>query len=409
MKFIENLSEEEFTKFYNKYNTSFMQSYKWGQFNIVSRRQTPYYIGLKENNKLVAATLLLESKTKNGHVYYYAPRGFLIDSNNYDLIKTFTEQLKKFLVEKNGVYIKIDPEIEYHDIDKNGNVISNGNNNYEIYNNLIKLGYKHTGFVKHFENMQPRYTFIIDTTKDLKEIENNINKSVMKKIKKTNEYNMIFRKSNDTKTFHELIKNNSERDGFIPYHEIYYENALKIMDGIYEMFELVINPKNLYEDRLNKYKEIKDVSNTNNNANEKQKRLEKELELLEKYNNQEELVLCSQIIAKTNNKLWTLYIGNSQIGQELHAVNRMYYEIIKYAKESNIKELDLFGTVGDITKKYKNLLGIHKFKENFGGRYVEYIGEFDLVNKPFIHYLLPKYDYIHTKIYRLKRKLKQKK
>ena len=53
---------ENFTK--NHIRSHFLHSYAWGEVSKF-RGQTPHYLGVKENDKLVATALLLE-KTNNG-------------------------------------------------------------------------------------------------------------------------------------------------------------------------------------------------------------------------------------------------------------------------------------------------------------------------------------------------------
>ena len=36
---------------------------------------------------------------------FYSPRGFLIDYNNFDLLKEFTIELKKFVKENGGIFV----------------------------------------------------------------------------------------------------------------------------------------------------------------------------------------------------------------------------------------------------------------------------------------------------------------
>ena len=249
------IDKEQYKDFYSKNAQSFMQSYEWGEFNKIGRNQIPHYVGLIEDGKVLCEALLLEKRMFNLS-YFYSPRGFIIDFNNYELLKKFTIELGKYIKKNNGIYLKFDPEIEYQEIDDNACPIPSGYNNYDLFNNIISLGYKHTGFTKHFENNQPRYTFIIDLSNDMKTLEKNIHKSVMKKIRKTFEYDMVFRKSSNVDLFYELLTKTSEKDGFMPYTREYYNNAYKMMDGIYQLFELVINPKKLYKNRVDKLDEI---------------------------------------------------------------------------------------------------------------------------------------------------------
>ncbi len=105
------------------------------------------------------------------------------------------------------------------------------------------------------------------------------------------------------------------------------------------------------------------------------------------------LILICPIV---NKKMWTLYIGNNSLATYTFAVNRAYYEAIKIANENNCEFLDLFGTCGDPGTKEKNYNGIHEYKRKMGGTYTEFVGEYDIVNKPFINKMLP----IMLKIYR---------
>ena len=107
-------------------------------------------------------------------------------------------------------------------------------------------------------------------------------------------------------------------------------------------------------------------------------------------------IICSLACSYTDYSSWLLYIGNDNIGMYTFAVNRCYYEALKDAKNNNLNFLDTFGTVGDPKTTYKNLAGLHEFKRKFGGEYIEFLGEFDLINKPVWYKILP----ILLKIYR---------
>lgn len=399
-KFVTNLKREEYSNFFKKSKACFMQSYEWGIFCKHSKNQEPHYVGIKDGDKIICEALLLEKKGPLGLSYFYSPRGFIIDFNNKELLTEFVTNLKTFIKKNRGIYLKVDPDIEYQQVDVDGNAIENGYNNFEIFNNIKKLGFKHTGFIKNFENNQPRYTFIIDLNKSEDELLNNIHKSIRKKIKKTYEYNMIFRESNDSETFVNLLFKTCEKDNFSPYKREYYKMALDYMNDKYKLFELVINPKELYISTKLKLdeitKKIETATKGLNNLEEAKSRLIKELNELEIFKEKEELVICSQMCALTSDTVWTLYIGNDEIGKNLYAVNRMYWEIIKYSKETGHNKLDLFGTTGDSKNPPANLGTLHKFKHNFGGNLIEYIGEFDFVNKKVLYIILP----IFLKVYR---------
>ena len=402
MQFITDLNEKEYRDFFNGCKDAhFLQSYSWGQASKKNRNQIPYYVGVKEKNKLIACALLLKKKTPLNMCYFYAPRGFVFDMNNKKLLSFFTENLKDFLKKENAIYLKVDPGIKYQTIDSNANKIE-GKNNYKLFNELINLGYKHTGFYKLYEGNKPRYTIRIDLTKPIEEINKEMSKSFLKTVKKSYDYNILVRNSSDIKTFSALINLISQKNGFSSYSLDYYQNFYDefIKNNEVKIFEAVINPKNIIKDLQEKANKIKNELNITTKRKQDLenmlKKYNKDLDLFSKFKENDNLVVCSLICAYTKFGCWTLYIGNDNIGMQINAVNRLYYEALLDAKKNGYMFYDLFGTVGDPHTNYKNLAGLHEFKRKFGGEYLEFIGEFDLINKKFWYKILP----ILLKIYR---------
>ena len=117
-------------------------------------------------------------------------------------------------------------------------------------------------------------------------------------------------------------------------------------------------------------------------------RLEKEREVFSKID-KDEVCVCSLICTYTKNRAWSLYIGSDDLANFTFAVTRSYYEAIKDAYDKGYEFFDLFGTPGDPNTKYKNLAKLHDFKRKFGDEYIEFIGEFDLVNNKILYKMLP--------------------
>lgn len=396
MKFIDSVEISKYRDFENEHKKShFLQSYEWGQFCKRAKRQIPRYVGMEDNDgNLVATCLILLRKTPFGFSYGYAPRGFVLDYNNKEVIRKFTNYLKQYMKDNKIIYIKFDPDIKYQDIDEDGNKINGGENNYELYNYMLSLGYKHTGFYKLYEGNQPRYTFRIDLKKPWEEIEAKFNKSFMKSVKRSYSYNLVV--DNDVKVddFYRLIQSNSSKDDFDPhsleYYKIFSEEMSK--DNNMKYFNISIRPKELLDniskeiDELNKELEV----NKKKEADIKNKiaRLEKEREVFSKID-KDEVCVCSLICTYTKNRAWSLYIGSDDLANFTFAVTRSYYEAIKDAYSNGYEFFDLFGTPGDPNTKYKNLAKLHDFKRKFGDEYIEFIGEFDLVNNKILYKMLP--------------------
>lgn len=403
MKFVDNIEEKDYVKFEEKHSKAhFLQSFSWGQFAIIGKKTNPRYVGLKDNKgNLLCAALFLEKTLPLGYKYIYSPRGFVIDFNDKKLLKKFTQELKEYMKRNKIIYIKIDPDIKYQTINENAEKIA-GENNYPIYKNLIKLGYIHKGFNKLYEGNQPRYTFRINLKKRTQdELDKLFNKSFMKSIKRSYNYDLEITNEECVDEFYDLIQFNSEKDNFSSYSKEYYTEFTKQFCKYKNVkyFNAYIYPKKIMDKLNNDLLELEKKSETDKkhtaDINNQIERIKKEQDIFKDLK-EDKLLVCSLICVYTKKKAWSLYIGNNDLGNFTFAVSRCYYESIIDALNNKYEFYDLFGTVGDPKTKYKNLAKLHDFKRKFGDEYIEFIGEFDLVNNHLLYKLLP----ILLKIYR---------
>lgn len=396
MKFIENIDKkryEEFVKGHKKCH--FLQSYAWGEIQEKNRKLIPHYVGVEKDSKLVATALLLEKKLPLGYSYFYSPRGFVINFLDNELLKFFTNEIKKYAKKKKSIFIKIDPDIIINKYNNEGKVIEHSKDYEKIFNNLKNLGFKHLGFTKNFESTQPRYSFRINLKND---IFDNFSKTTKQRINKAEKLHTKVRIGNidDIKTFSDLMDITEKRKDFISYNYDYYKNFYEIYNKDNEMtfFVSSLNIKKVlkdYEDEKEKLQEeigkiknnprksgmLKEIISQEEKVNEY---ITEYKEALEKYG--EEITLNIHVAVIYNDRAWGLYAANHNILMNSYSNYKTYYEHIKYCKEKGIKIFDQFGTIGDLNKD-NPLLGIHMFKSGFGGEYIEFIGEFDLVlNKP---------------------------
>ena len=408
MHIVDNLTKEEYIDFFNssKYN-HFLQSYEWGQASI-AKGQKPIYLGLKDDKeKIVAACLALKKETPLGMCYFYAPRGVLIDYNDEKLLEAFTSNLKDYLKKVNAIYFKMDPGIIYEEINEEAKPIENGKNNYAMFDRLIKLGFKHQGFTTLFTRNQPRFTFRINTQRPIEEIEKDMNKTYLKTVKRSYNYDLEVTDDYNTETFYTLMTDIANRNNFNGNTQKFYEAFDKAFtaEGNVHYVTIKIYPDKIIEKAKEELEPIKKdfeegkipqkkIADTTNIINRLQKDIDTFMPYQGKYPNG--LISLILICPKTNHAMWTLYIGNNDLATYTFSVNRAYYEAVKYASEHNLEFLDLFGTCGEPNTKEKNYAGIHEYKRKLGGTYTEFIGEFDIIVKPFWYKVLP----ILLKIYR---------
>ncbi len=405
------LEKDEYEDFVINHKTKshFLQSYEWGEFSKEKKNLYPYYLGLiDDNKKIVAATLLLKKSLPLGLCYFYAPRGFVIDFSNQELVLDMTRKIKEFCKQKKAIFFKIDPDIIKNKTNYLGENINSSKEANQIFSYLKSIGYRHLGFTKNFETSQPRYTFRIDLTSDLDTIVSHFSKTTRKRIEKAKKLGVevSIGCEKDLDTFYQLMTLTENRKDFVSYSKDYYQKQYEIFSkkNMAVLFLGKVNTKKIikqYNEELkNIDKQLQDIDKSNLSRNAKNKLkdltsqqefLEKEIKIYKQAQKEYGDIIClnAHMIIIYGNKAWVLYAGNHNILTESYANYATYFEHIKYCKENNIEIYDQFGTIGDLSKDNPRL-GLHEFKKKFGGDYIEFLGEFDYVLKPFFYFVFQK-------------------
>lgn len=429
MKFVTDIDKKKYDKFVKNHPTKahFLQSYAWGEFSKSARGLIPHYVGLVDKkDNLVCATLLLQKKLPLGYSYFYAPRGFVIDFYDKKLLTEFVEKIKKYVKDYKAIFIKIDPDVIWKEYDYKDEEVFSDKNPQKVFDNLIELGFRHLGFTKNFETMQPRYSFRINLDRSMLDVENCFSKTTMQRINKGEGLGTKVRLGtiDDIETFNHLMELTENRKGFISHDLEYYKRLFNIYNKDNKMnlfigsincddvINMYIKEKNDILQKLNPLMELENPSKSNKTKmKELGNRVEKLDEYIKEYQEAKdeygnEIVLSAHVIMEYGDKAWTLYAGNHNVLTSSYANYKTYYEHIKYCHEHKIKMYDQFGTIGDLNEKNPRY-GLHLFKKKFGGNYVEFIGEFDLVTNRFMYFnftkLVPFYRKAVRNITKLKR------
>ena len=423
---LKNIEKEKFDEYVKNHKTKshFLQSLSWGEFSKEKKNLKPYYLGLvNENDELVGATLLLEKQLPLHFTYMYSPRGFVIDYKKKELLREMTKKVVEFSKEKKAIFIKIDPDIIKTSYNYLNEEIKNPDAD-EIFDTLKSCGFKHQGFTKNFETMQPRYTFRINLNQSLEEIEDHFSKTTKQRIAKSLKLatEVIIGDENDIKEFYHLMTLTENRKDFISYNEDYYETLYKIFNNNKNSKATLFLGKvhidktiKALEDNLktiNNQISILPIDNLSKSAKAKLNELTKQknniMQEIEKYKNYKkeygnDITLSAHMIIEYGDKAWVLYAGNHNILSETYVNYNTYFEHLKYCKEKGIKIYDQFGTIGDLSKDNPRL-GLHEFKKKFGGDYVEFLGEWDYITNHFMYFIFTKLVPIYRKIIRHKSK-----
>lgn len=420
------LNEEKYENFLKKQKKShFLQSYAWGQLSKVKKNLTPHYLGLiDEEENILATALILEKHLPLNYSYFYCPRGYVIDYENKELLTTMTKEIIKFAKSKKAIFVKIDPDLIYKDYNYQNEEQKLPYDINKIFETLKSLGYKHQGFTKNFETMQPRYTFRIDLNQSLEEIENHFSKTTKQRIAKAKKLDTYVEigTEEDIKEFYHLMMLTETRKDFVSYNEDYYKTLYDIFNGGQNSKATLFLGKVDIDKTLTKIKDnlkainnqisILPIDNLSKSAKNKLKELtrqkencNKEIEKYEKYKKDygNNLTLSAHMIVEYADKAWVLYAGNHNILTETYVNYYTYEQHIKYCKEKGLKVYDQFGTIGDLSKDNPRF-GLHEFKKKFGGDYIEFLGEFDYVTNKLMYFIFTKLVPFYRKMIRNKSK-----
>ena len=107
---LKELTDQEFINFTT--NCSLKSIYQTPEYGLIMRNQgfKPLLLGLLKDEIVIAATLILINK-EEGFKYAYAPRGFIMNYEDFYLLKDFTNQVKNYLGKMGIIGIKINPLI----------------------------------------------------------------------------------------------------------------------------------------------------------------------------------------------------------------------------------------------------------------------------------------------------------
>lgn len=396
MELIE-LEKQEFIDFSSNHPQAlFFQSPYW----IEIKEQNGWHgkiVGFKRDGKIIAGTVLLIKKVLGSISFAYAPRGFLLDYNNFELLEDFTNKIKSYLKKLGVVFLKINPYVDYQLRDVNGEIIPNTQND-ALMDKLKGLGYIHYGFYVDMDekkDLEPRWISVLDlkgkTIDDAFKSFRSGTKWGINNSKK-NFITMLEADENNLIEFKKLMEHTSERRGFVDRPLSYYQEMFKILDREKQVKVMLaqINFKELYEFTNNRYKKntkrlevIKDNPKKQNEYNEicsEQKSLEPRLKCLKENIEEfgEKKIIAGGWYMLYGKEVVYLFGASYKPFMRYNSQYLLQYEMIKYAIDNGYDKFNFYGIDGNFNEDSKNY-GLFDFKRGFNADVHELLGEFDLI------------------------------
>ncbi|MDO4962906.1 MAG: peptidoglycan bridge formation glycyltransferase FemA/FemB family protein [bacterium] len=393
---IKELSNAEFNSFTDSF--PYFSIYQTSEYGFIMNTQNyeSLFLGLIDENKILAATLLLVEK-KSMFKYAYAPKGFLIDYNNKELVENFTNLIKEYLGKKKIIAVKINPMIIKSSYDYKTNMAHINPKFEEQLEFLKSIGYYHLGFNNLFESFKPRYDAIIDLNKPLNRLFNNINIKFKKKVKSADLSGVRIVKASDKDIdyIYDQVKDKYPRDKKYFEDVFFFFKKRNLIDYYYakldtnayliyiqKKYQKQMNICNKINSKLFKRTGKNNNKIINNKINEEKYLNELKNELVYATNllkeKPEGVILATMIITKYRNEAYILIDGFNKEFKKINAKHLMTWKLIeKYSKEK-FSRFNLGGMTNPNIKSEK-YNGLNEFKLSFNARCVEYIGDLELV------------------------------
>ena len=154
---------------------SYYQTVEYGNV-LKSMGFNVHYLGIKENDRLIGASLIVFKEIYMGKKIAYAPHGILFDYNNKEKVIELGKNLKRVFGKQGFMIFRMNPYIPATVKDKRGRTINVNKDINSIMKNIKSAGFKYMGQNKYFENELPRFEAIKLTDKPMNDIFKGLNK-----------------------------------------------------------------------------------------------------------------------------------------------------------------------------------------------------------------------------------------
>lgn len=372
----EILKENEFNDFASNHPlNNFFQSIYMKDL-LKSLNKEVYLVGLKDNTKIVCATLLTRTTSFFNKYTYEASKGYLIDYSNKELVNHFTDEIIRFIKQNNAFRLIIDPYIVKKERDIDGKYIKDGINNMNIINYLKEYGFT------EINNNQVQLTFVLNTNKEFETIFKEMKPNTRNIINKTiNKYKLIVEELtyNQLDIFKKITKETCSRRNFKDRDLLYYQNMFKAFKDKVKVLICKLDLNVYLNELINEKESINNKLSTNNQKKKMQLNKElininkkiKEINKLKKDN--EYIILSGAMFITYGSEVVYLFSGSYEKYMKFNGQYRLQYEMIKYACLNNYKRYNFYGIKScDLND------GIYEFKKGFNGYVEELLGAYEL-------------------------------
>jgi peptidoglycan pentaglycine glycine transferase (the first glycine) len=318
-----------------------LQAWEWGA--VKAPDWTPLRVAVFRGTELIAGAALLRRALPMIGSYLYGSRGPLMDDWSDGAAFTALLQIIKEHM-AGAAFLRIDPAVAIECT--------------EAVALLQRHGFQPIGTTdaQGFGGMQPRCVMQLDLDgKSEQDLLASFKSQTRRNIKLASEKHGVEVRDeltrDDVKAFHDLYAVTAARDGFRPYSLAYF----------YQLWDSLA-PSGMIRLFLTRY---------------------------------DDQWLSGAMCFLIGDKCWYVFGASSNEHRNVMPNYAMQWAMIRWAKAQNCSWYDFRGvsprrrqegeSAAEVEKE-DHLQGLNRFKEGFGTRYVEYIGEYDLVYNPLAYW-----------------------
>lgn len=375
------------------------------------------FIQASDEDEVYATCMLAYLPLMKVFKYCYVARGFLADYKDKDKLVKFTSSLKQYLKKKNVVYLEMDPEIDLVQRDKDGNVVENGFNNYDVVENLKSGGFLQLPLKQGYDlSKECRFCSSIDLRgKTSDEIFNEFSSATRRNTRTAQKYNVHIRTLNvdQLHILDSMEKETSARqdfeamslDYFKNLYAFYGEDHVETLLSYLDLDEYEQKIKKEYNTTLKSIEKTKTFLEKNPGNEKKEKRLKTDemyldsldkkishiQELKDTYGKEVPLACC--LFIKYGHEIVYL-VGSSNYEQrDFRGPYAIHWHMIQEAIQEGYDFYNFYGISGYFEPGQEGY-GVFDFKRGYNAVVHEYIGNFILPCKPFIFKIYNKLKHI---------------
>ncbi len=322
-----------FNEFVARFETGdLLQSFEWGDLKARGGWRPVRVVAEEGGDIVAAASLLKRAVPRTGRCIMYAPRGPVLDTRDANLVTAFCGFLRETALRHRAILLKIDPPIPIEDEAGEANLRSAG------FRPVSSEG---------FGGTQPKCVMQLDLDKTLDELMGSFKPKWRYNIRLAEKKGVTVRldcEKPDLRAFYDLLLETARRDRFLVRGFQYFQ----------DMWDCLAPPGYM---RL----------------------------ALTHYEGQP---IAGALAYLYGDKAWYTYGASSNQHRNVMPNHLMQWTLIQWAKESGCKWYDFRGVSprrdGELDE---HLQGLNRFKEGFSPRFVEYVGEYDMVLSPTLYWL----------------------